>query len=147
MGEATARSGRRHRARPENVARRMGPPHRVLRRVPEQRTTLYRRPRTKCTGPDGNDGMIGSRFAQNKGLPFDERLDPASTALVVIDVQNDFAIPQGVCGQVGDDISPVAPMLEKLAALIESARQAQLLIVFVRTTYDEPVLSPALAEQ
>ena len=91
--------------------------------------------------------MIGSRYEKKRVLSFDERVDPASTALVVIDVQNDFALPQGVCGQVGDDVSPVAPMVARLKALIEAARQAGILIVFVRTIYDEPVLSPALAEQ
>jgi ureidoacrylate peracid hydrolase len=91
--------------------------------------------------------MIGSRYEKKKVLSFDERVDPTSTALVVIDVQNDFALPQGVCGQVGDDISLVAPMVARLKALIESARKAGVLIVFVRTIYDEPVLSPALAEQ
>ena len=55
--------------------------------------------------------MIGSRYEKSKILTFDERIDPASTALVVVDVQNDFALPQGVCGQVGDDISPVVPMI------------------------------------
>lgn len=91
--------------------------------------------------------MIGSRYEKKKILSFDERVDPASTALVVIDVQNDFTLPQGICGQVGDDISPVAPMIARLKALIESARSAGVLIVFVRTIYDEPVLSPTLAEQ
>lgn len=91
--------------------------------------------------------MIGSRFNKKQILTFDERVDPASTALVVIDVQNDFALPQGVCGQVGDDISPVAPMVARLQALIDEARKAGLLIVFVRTIYDEPVLSPSLTEQ
>ncbi len=87
------------------------------------------------------------RDEKNRILSFEERLDPASAALVVIDVQNDFVLPQGVCGQVGDDVSPVAPMLERLKALIESARKSGVLIVFVRATYDEVVLSPALAEQ
>ena len=91
--------------------------------------------------------MIGSRYEKNRILTFDERVDPASTALVVIDVQNDFALPQGVCGQVGDDVSPVAPMVARLKGLIELARRAGVLILFVRTLYDEPVLSPALAEQ
>ena len=91
--------------------------------------------------------MIGSRFDKGQFLNFDDRVDPASTALVVIDVQNDFALPQGVCGQVGDDISPVEPMVQRLKALIEEARKAGLFIVFVRTIYDEPVLSPSLTEQ
>ena len=86
-------------------------------------------------------------FTKNKRLSFEERIDPASTALVVIDVQNDFILPQGVCGRVGDDVSPVAPMIERLKELIEAARRAGVLLVFMRTIYDEPVLSPALAEQ
>ena len=52
------------------------------------------------------DAMIGSRYNKSKVLTFDERIDPASTALVVIDVQNDFALPQGVCGKVGDEFLP-----------------------------------------
>src|SRR5262249_9545696 len=87
------------------------------------------------------------RTPKDRPLTFEERIDPASTALVVIDVQNDFALPQGVCGVVGDNISPVAPMIDRLKVLTAAARGAQLLIIFVRAIYDEVVLRPALAEQ
>ena len=80
-------------------------------------------------------------------LSFDERIDPASTALVIVDVQNDFASPHGVCGVIGDDISAVPAMVTRLIGLIESARKASVLTVYLRTIYDQPVLSPALAEQ
>jgi ureidoacrylate peracid hydrolase len=91
--------------------------------------------------------MIGSRHQKHAELAFDERIDPKSTALLIIDVQNDFALPQGVCGTIGDDISPVAPMLDRLKLLIEAARQAKVFIMFVRAIYDDIVLSPALAER
>ena len=91
--------------------------------------------------------MTGPRSSKVASLAFEERIDPASTALVVIDVQNDFAVPQGVCGAVGDDVSPVAPMIDRVKSLIAAARQANLFIIFVRAIYDEVVLSPALAEQ
>src|SRR5215471_9573786 len=91
--------------------------------------------------------MIGSRYGKHDRLRFEERIDPASTALLVIDVQNDFALPQGVCGLVGDDVSPVAPMIDRLKVLIAAARRANLLIIFMRTIYDDVVLSPTLAEQ
>jgi hypothetical protein len=91
--------------------------------------------------------MTGPRSSKVASLAFEERIDPASTALVVIDVQNDFAVPQGVCGAVGDDVSPVAPMIDRVKSLIAAARQADLFIIFVRAIYDEVVLSPALAEQ
>ena len=38
-------------------------------------------------------------------------------------------------------------MIARLKNLIDAARDARMLIVFVRTIYDEPFLSPALAEQ
>src|ERR1700760_4147850 len=90
----------------------------------------------------GGHPMIGSRYRKHHLLGFDERIDPASTALIIIDVQNDFALPQGVCGLVGDDISPVAPMINRLKVLIAAARRANLLIIFMRTIYDDVVLSP-----
>jgi ureidoacrylate peracid hydrolase len=80
-------------------------------------------------------------------LSFEERIDPASTALVMVDVQNDFASPQGVCDMVGDDVSTVPAMVDRIVRLIESARKAGVFIVYLRTIYDQPVLSPALAEQ
>jgi len=91
--------------------------------------------------------MIGSRYRKHDRLGFEERIDPASTALVIIDVQNDFALPQGVCGLVGDDVSPIAPVIDRLKVLTAAARRANLLIIFMRTIYDDVVLSPTLAEQ
>ena len=91
--------------------------------------------------------MTGPPSSKAVSLAFEARIDRASTALVVIDVQNDFAVPQGVCGAVGDDVSPVAPMIDRVKSVIAAARQANLFIIFVRAIYDEVVLSPALAEQ
>src|SRR5262249_60648643 len=91
--------------------------------------------------------MIGSRYRKHDRLGFEERIDPASTALVIIDVQNDFALPQGVCGLVGDDVSPVAPMIDRRKVLAAAARRANLLIIFMRTIDDDVVLRPTLAEQ
>jgi nicotinamidase-related amidase len=86
--------------------------------------------------------------AERKGqlLGLVERVDPASTALVVIDVQNDFCHPEGLFGSTGHDLSYIPPMAERLKALIAEARQRDMLIVFVRATYDEEVLSGTLAE-
>ena len=55
-------------------------------------------------------------------LEFTERVDPASTALVVIDVQNDFCDPAGRCGQDGEDLSPMPGMIENTKRLIADAR-------------------------
>ncbi|MBV8169028.1 MAG: cysteine hydrolase [Alphaproteobacteria bacterium] len=73
-------------------------------------------------------------------------LDPATTALVVIDVQNDFCHPDGAFGKVGGDLSRMPAMTERLRALIAAARERQVFTVFVRASYDENVTSVALAQ-
>ena len=56
---------------------------------------------------------------------------PARTALVIIDMQGDFAAPEGRLGQWGVDLSAVPPALEKAQALAEAARKAGAPVVFV----------------
>jgi ureidoacrylate peracid hydrolase len=56
---------------------------------------------------------------------------PARTALVIIDMQVDFAAPDGRLGQWGVDLSTVPPALAKAEALAEAARKAGAPVVFV----------------
>lgn len=56
---------------------------------------------------------------------------PARTALVIIDMQVDFAAPEGRLGQWGVDLSTVPPALEKAEALADAARKAGAPVVFV----------------
>lgn len=56
---------------------------------------------------------------------------PARTALVIIDMQVDFAAPEGRLGQWGVDLSTVPPALEKAQALADAARKAGAPVVFV----------------
>lgn len=78
---------------------------------------------------------------------FAERVDPARTALLVIDVQNNFCHPQGYHGRAGADLSMMPAMAERVAALVEAARAAGAFIVWVRATYDLVHQGAALAEQ
>ncbi|MDK3255439.1 cysteine hydrolase family protein [Blastococcus capsensis] len=59
------------------------------------------------------------------------------TALIVVDVQNDFCDPAGVCGVAGSDTSGVVDMVPRLERLLKSARAAGVFVVFVQTTHDE----------
>ncbi|MSP31584.1 MAG: cysteine hydrolase [Pseudolabrys sp.] len=79
-------------------------------------------------------------------LGLDEKVNPAWTALVLVDVQNDFAKPAGACGQFGDDLSAVDPMLDRLKQLVEVARRKQILIIHVGMNNDRPYVAPNLAE-
>lgn len=87
-------------------------------------------------------------IVERKGrlLDFGERVDPAKTALIVIDVQNDFCDPEGAFGRLGHDVSMMPAMAGKLRDLVADARALAVLTIFVRATYDEVVLSSPLAE-
>ena len=70
-----------------------------------------------------------------------QHVDPASTALIVIDVQNDFCAKGGYFDQTGADLSLVEPAVERLTGFIEAARANGLRVIFVRSQYDPVYLS------
>jgi nicotinamidase-related amidase len=57
---------------------------------------------------------------------------PSTTALVVIDVQGDFAAPDGAMGFAGVDMSDVEPTIDRIERLIAAARGAGAAVVFAR---------------
>jgi nicotinamidase-related amidase len=75
-----------------------------------------------------------------------ERLDPAHTALVLIDVQNDFCHPEGCFGRLGNDLGMMPELARRSRGLLDAARRRGMLVLFVRATYDGEVLSGPLAE-
>jgi nicotinamidase-related amidase len=56
---------------------------------------------------------------------------PERTALVIVDMQVDFAAPEGVIGQMGVDLSTVGPALAAAERLVAAARLAGVTVVFV----------------
>ncbi len=72
----------------------------------------------------------------------DPRFDPAIAAVVVVDVQNDFCHPDGVCAQAGNDPSAAIAMVPRLGRLLTSARQAGTPVVWIQTTHDASTDSP-----
>jgi ureidoacrylate peracid hydrolase len=82
------------------------------------------------------DFDVASRIAHVqpvKGLR--EKVDPRHTALVVIDMQNDFIADEGLIAREGRDVSQAKEMAEHLPKLIEAARAAGVFVVFVRNVY------------
>jgi ureidoacrylate peracid hydrolase len=57
------------------------------------------------------------------------------TALVVIDVQNDFCAPDGMMAREGLDVTAAQEMADRLPTLLEAAREAGVLVIFVRNVY------------
>jgi ureidoacrylate peracid hydrolase len=66
---------------------------------------------------------------------------PASAALIVIDVQNDFCAKGGYYDQTGADLSFSAPAIERMVQLIDSARAAGVRVIFARNHYDDVYVS------
>ena len=74
--------------------------------------------------------------------------EPGRAALLVIDVQNDFAADGGFFDQIGADVrSMQATVIPSLARLLDSARAAGVLVVFVQAIYDAEYLSAPMRER
>jgi ureidoacrylate peracid hydrolase len=80
-------------------------------------------------------------------LTLEQKADPAHAALVLVDVQNDFLADGGFFHQAGVDVAPMREALAPLPRLLEQARQAGLLVVFVQAIYDAEYLSGAMLER
>jgi nicotinamidase-related amidase len=59
------------------------------------------------------------------------RLDLAKTALLVIDIQNDFCHPDGWLAHIGVDVTPAREPIGPLKTLLPTLRQAQVPIIWV----------------
>ncbi|HZU62427.1 MAG TPA: cysteine hydrolase [Novosphingobium sp.] len=71
-------------------------------------------------------------------------LPPATTALVVVDAQVDFAAPHGRLGRAGVDLSAIAPALARAEGLVAAARAAGVAVAFLRVVTRPQSDSPAL---
>jgi ureidoacrylate peracid hydrolase len=89
------------------------------------------------------DAAVGGAAAE--GLA--DWIKPSRTALVIIDIQVDFALPEGVLGQAGLDMAVVAPAVAKAAELADLARKAGTPVVFVGLQTQAALDSPAWKER
>ena len=81
-------------------------------------------------------------------LTLTEKVDPAHCALLVIDVQNDFAADGGFFHKVGGDLKPIQQeRVPALLRLIDQARRAGVTVIFVQAIYDPSDLSPPMRER
>ncbi|MCJ2185933.1 cysteine hydrolase family protein [Novosphingobium beihaiensis] len=71
-------------------------------------------------------------------------LPAGSTALVVVDVQTDFAAPGGLMGRFGVDLAPAEAAIDRIEALIAAARKAGVAVAFMRVVTRPETDPPAL---
>ena len=69
-------------------------------------------------------------LAAAKPFPFD--FDPATTAVVVIDMQRDFIEPGGFGATLGNDVTLLQAIVPTTAKLIAGARAAGILVIHTR---------------
>jgi ureidoacrylate peracid hydrolase len=75
------------------------------------------------------------------------RTTSSSSALVVVDVQNDFCAKGGYYDRTGADLTLIEPAVERIVRLIAYARRAGVMVVFVRSQYDPLYLSRTQTER
>jgi len=63
-----------------------------------------------------------------------ELVDAQHTAVVVVDMQNDFCKPEGAFDRLGIDLAMYPPMIPRLARLLTAARAAGVLIIYIKMT-------------
>ena len=78
----------------------------------------------------------------------DEILDPAHTAIVVVDMQNDFCAENGYIHTTqGADMSGNKPLAKRIGKLVDAGRAAGCEIVWVKAIYDHELLPAPMLSQ
>ena len=71
-------------------------------------------------------------MATVKAEPYTFEFEPATTALVIVDMQRDFVDPGGFGEALGNDVSLLRKAIVPIKRLLAAARQAGLLIIHTR---------------
>jgi nicotinamidase-related amidase len=76
------------------------------------------------------------KYFSGKPIPttLEEVVDPDHTALLVVDVQNDFCREEGVFPKHGVTIQSIKDTVQNLSTVIEAARAAKVKIIYVQHT-------------
>jgi len=73
---------------------------------------------------------------QIEGIAFYDRIEeivaPAHTALIVVDMQNDFCTPGGHFARHGRDVARIGVVVPRIQGLIASARRAGVMVVYTK---------------
>ena len=64
--------------------------------------------------------------------PYEYEFDPATTALVIIDMQRDFVEPGGFGEALGNDVTPLQAVIEPCRRVLHAARRIGMMVVHTR---------------
>jgi len=74
-------------------------------------------------------------------------LAPARCAVLVVDMQADFALPEGFMGRAGADLTSVPGALERATALVDASRRSGILVAFAGLHTSPATDSPVWRER
>jgi ureidoacrylate peracid hydrolase len=77
----------------------------------------------------------------------EEKIDPKHTAVIVVDVQNDFCHPDSPLAKDGRDLSAAQDMVPRLAGLIDDARATGVPVIFIQMVSTDATISEVAREQ
>lgn len=80
-------------------------------------------------------------------MTLQDKLAPSSTALLVVDLQNDFCGPMGLMARLGKNISGMDEMIEQTKRLISVCEQASVPVFYTQQIYDRAKLTDLQKEQ
>lgn len=67
---------------------------------------------------------------------------PDKTALIIVDVQNDYCHEEGALATGGSDVSAVREMMPQLHGLIAAARTQGVPVIYIQTFHEKATDSP-----
>jgi len=80
-------------------------------------------------------------------LSLEQKVDPKHTAIVVVDVLNDFCAKGSYFDRLGNDLRSIQAMVPRLVEFIDAARRRRVPVVFIRNNYDAAFLSANVKER
>lgn len=86
--------------------------------------------------PDGGKGAERPGRVTLPARPEPIIIDPATSAIIVIDMQNAYASPGGYVDQAGFDIGGAAGVIGRIAQVLATARAAGMQIVYLQNGWD-----------
>lgn len=77
-------------------------------------------------------------------LDIEKYIEPQKSAIIVIDMQNDFCHPQGHFGKKNFDLTFINEMVPRLKWFVDTARNLGLVIFHIKSYLDEEFLTPPM---
>lgn len=76
-----------------------------------------------------------SEYSGQPGKVLNKQLNPGKTALLVIDMQNDFVCDEGYLGKKGQDLRVVRDTVPLMKNLLEFFRKNNLIVIYTQTIH------------